>query len=328
MNTQELQETRDNNARRNRERRNRLTAQRREQHQQADAAQHQIACAELTPEQQEVHQQQDASQRRVACSELTPDKHEVIQQQDASQRRLARSQLTPEQRLLIRQEDSEQHQFAHSQLSPQELELYQQRNAAQMRNGRASQESNNDNDPILNSAGEPFSIRMYSFPEDPQLVGWEKDASKALMMFHETNLPHTHDLMDKMRTEGPSAPDGPPNKSEQIMIDTLKEMKITPEKQRHIQRTFNSIHDRHARIIGCCVCGIRCILPTVTAEGALIPPPVLKVFPTDPLFGPLKFDDEQMREWHLLDPIKQKVRAPSFLNQTVTDIMSIKSLLT
>jgi hypothetical protein len=124
-----------------------------------------------------------------------------------------------------------------------------------MRNGRASQESNND--PILNSAGEPFSIRMYSFPEDRQLVGWEHDAWKALMMWYENNLPPTHDLMDKMRTD-------------------------------------------------------RCILPTVTAEGAPIPPPVLKVFPTDPLFGPLKFDDEQMREWHLLDPINQKVMSSKF----------------
>jgi hypothetical protein len=180
-----------------------------------------------------------------------------------------------------------------------------------MRIGRASHESNNDNDPILNSAGEPFSIRMYSFHEDRQLVGWEHDPSKALMMFHENNFPPTHDLMDKMRTEGPSAPDGPPNESEQNMIDTLDKMMITPEKQRLIQRTFNSIHDRHARIIGCCVCGIRCILPTVT-EGAPIPPPVLKVFPTDPLFGPLKFDDEQMREWHLLDTIKQKVMSSNF----------------
>ena len=90
-----------------------------------------------------------------------------------------------------------------------------------MRSHRASQESNNDNAPILNTAGEPFSIRMVSFPDDHQLVGWEHDAKKALMMFHENNLPHTHDLMDEMRIEGPSAPDGPPNESEQNMIDTL-----------------------------------------------------------------------------------------------------------
>ncbi len=110
-----------------------------------------------------------------------------------------------------------------------------------------------------------------------------------------------------MRTDGPSAHDGLLNESEQNMIDTLEDMKITSKKQQQIQRTFNSIHDRHAFIIGCFVCGIRCILPRVTAEGALIPPPVLKVFPTDPMFGPLKIDDEEMREWHLLDPIKQKV---------------------
>ncbi len=66
----------------------------------------------------------------------------------------------------------------------------------------------------------------------------------------------------------------------------------------------------------------------VTAEGATIPPPVLKVFPTDPMFGPLKFDDEQMREWHLLGPIKQKVMSSKFSESGVTDIMSIKSLLT
>ena len=98
-----------------------------------------------------------------------------------------------------------------------------------MRNGRTSQESNNDNDRILNSAGEPFSIRMVSFPDYHQMVGWENDPWKALMLWYETNLPRTHDLMDKMRTEGPSAPDGPPNQSEQNMIDTLEEMKITPE---------------------------------------------------------------------------------------------------
>ena len=50
----------------------------------------------------------------------------------------------------------------------------------------------------------------------------------------------------------------------------------------------------------------------LSAEGAPIPPPVLKVFPTDPMFGPLKFDDEEMREWHLLDPIKQKVMSSKF----------------
>ena len=33
--------------------------------------------------------------------------------------------------------------------------------------------------------------------------------------------------MNKMLTECPSAPDGPPNESEQNMIDTLEEMKIT-----------------------------------------------------------------------------------------------------
>ncbi len=122
-----------------------------------------------------------------------------------------------------------------------------------------SQESNNDNAPILNNAGEPFSICMYSFTDHHQLVGWEHDPMKAIMMWYENNLPPTHDLMDKMRTEGPSAPDGPPNESEQNMIGTIEEMKITPKKHRQIQRTFNSIHDRHARIIGCCVCGICCI---------------------------------------------------------------------
>ena len=67
------------------------------------------------------------------------EQQNLRQQQDASQRRVDRSQLTPKQRLLIRQEDTEQHQVVCSQLSPQELELRQQANAAQMRNGRASQ---------------------------------------------------------------------------------------------------------------------------------------------------------------------------------------------
>ena len=84
-----------------------------------------------------------------------------------------------------------------------------------MRIHRASQESNNDdNASILNSAGEPFSICMKSFPDDHQLVGWENDPLIAIMMWYENNLSHKHDLMDKMRTKGPSVPDGPPNESE------------------------------------------------------------------------------------------------------------------
>ena len=100
-----------------------------------------------------------------------------------------------------------------------------------MRNARASQESNNDNAPLLNNAGEVYSIRKESIPDLHQLVGWEYDAEKALMMFYENIYPHLHDLMDKIRTEGPSAPDGLPKKSEQNVIDALEEMKITPEKQ-------------------------------------------------------------------------------------------------
>ena len=58
---------------------------------------------------------------------------------------------------------------------------------------------------------------------------------------------------------------------------------MTPKKQERIQHTFHSIYDRHAHIIGCCSCGICCILPTVTAEGDPVPPPVLNVFPSDPM---------------------------------------------
>ena len=118
-------------------------------------------------------------------------------------------------------------------------------------------------------------------------------------MFHENHYSILHDLMDNIWTEGPSAPGDLPNKSEQNMIDALEEMKITPTKQQRIQRIFQSLHDRHAHILGCCSCGICCILPMVTAEGDPIPPPVLTVFPTDPLFRPLKFTASEVAEWHL-----------------------------
>ena len=136
------------------------------------------------------------------------------------------------------------------------------------------------------------------------MVGFEYDAEKALMMSHENHYSILHDLMNDIRTEGPSAPGGLPKNSEQNMIETLEEMKITPKKQQRIQRTFHSLHDRHARILGCCSCGIRCIFPTVTAESDPIPPLILKVFPTDPMFGPLKFNSAEMRLWLLQHPIK------------------------
>ena len=57
----------------------------------------------------------------------------------------------------------------------------------------ASQEFNNDNAPLLNNAGEAFSIRMDSFPDHHQLVGFEYDSEKALMMFHENHYSILHD---------------------------------------------------------------------------------------------------------------------------------------
>ena len=61
---------------------------------------------------------------------------------------------------------------------------------------------------------------------------------KAQMMWYANIFPHVHDLMDKMCTESPSAPDGLPNESEQDMIDALEEMKITPKKQQQDSTYF------------------------------------------------------------------------------------------
>jgi len=124
-----------------------------------------------------------------AYAEVSPKQQEERQQQDAAQHRIACSELTPKQQLLSQQENEEQHQLARAELSPQELELRQQANAKQMRNARAIQESNNDNAPILNNSGEAFSIRMESLPDLHQLVGWENDAIKSLMMWYENVLP-------------------------------------------------------------------------------------------------------------------------------------------
>ena len=90
-----------------------------------------------------------------------------------------------------------------------------------MVNARSSQEFNNDNAPQLNKAREAFSIHMRSIPDPHQLVGFEYNADKALMMFLENLYPSLHDLMDKIRTEGLSAPGDLPNKSEQTMIDAI-----------------------------------------------------------------------------------------------------------
>ena len=122
---------------------------------------------------------------KVYCDQLSPEQREERQQQDAAQHRVARAELTPEKQLLRQQENAEQNQLARDELSPQELELCQQANAEQMRNARASQESNNNNAPLLNNAGEAYSIFMESIPDLHQLVGWEYDAGKAPMMWYE-----------------------------------------------------------------------------------------------------------------------------------------------
>ena len=217
------------------------------------------------------------------------------------------TELTPEQQLLSQQENVEQHWLAHAELSPQELELRQHANAEQMRNAISSQESNNYNGLQLNNAGEAFSYHIRSIPDCYQLVGFEFNAEKSLMMFHENHYSILHDLMNDIWTEGPSAPGDLPNKSKQNMINTLEEMKITPKKQQRIQCSCHSLHERHACILGCCSFGICCIMPTVTAEGDPIPLPVLKVFPTDPMFGPFNFTAAEVAEWHLHHPVKQTV---------------------
>jgi len=80
--------------------------------------------------------------------------------------------------------------------------------------------------------------------------------------------------------------------AEQILHNTLEEMKITPSIQKAIQQRFNSLHDRNALVIGCCCCGCTTILPTVSESGNVLPAPILSKFPTDPKFVPLKFTQE------------------------------------
>ena len=92
-------------------------------------------------------------------------------------------------------------------------------------------------------------------------------------------------------------------------MNALDELKITHQTQHEIQCRFNSIHDRNARIIGCCCCGIFCILPTVSDEGHILPPLELKLFPTHTLFVPLKFTEEELAEWNLQLESKQMVRS-------------------
>ena len=111
-----------------------------------------------------------------------------------------------------------------------------------MRIARSSQESHHDDAPQVNNAREAFSIDMELILDCNQLGGFDFDAYKALLMFHENHYSHLHDLMNKIQTEAPSAPDNPPNKSEQNMIDALEEMKITPKKKQRVQCTFHSLH--------------------------------------------------------------------------------------
>jgi hypothetical protein len=92
-------------------------------------------------------------------------------------------------------------------------------------------------------------------------------------------------------------------------LNALDELKITRQTQHEIQCRFNSIHDRHARIIGCCCCGISCILPTVSEEGNILPPLELKQFPSHTLFGPVKFTEEELAERNLQSESKQMVRS-------------------
>jgi hypothetical protein len=190
---------------------------------------------------------------------------------------------------------------AYASLSPEQRDIRQQQNSERRRITRLSQEFDN--------VEEQFSIDMMSIPNSNQLQNHEQDPIKALFLWHENSVSPLLDQMNILNDAYQHASGDSLTEAEDTFLNVLDELKITRETQHKIQCRFNSIHDRYARIIGCCCCGISCILPTVSEEGNILPPLELKQFPTHTLFGPLKFTVQELAEWNLQSESKQMVRS-------------------
>ena len=166
-----------------------------------------------------------------------------------------------------------------------------------------------DEAPQVNDAGEAFSIDMTSIPSGNQLNNHDQNVDKALLLFYENAYSPLHDHIHDLNHESNNESEDVPTRAEDRFLTSLDELKITSVKQREMQCKFNSIHDRKARIIGCCSCGISCTLPTVSSEGHLLPPPNLKDFPGHAMFRPLQFKAEELEEWNAQSSNQQMIRS-------------------
>jgi hypothetical protein len=164
----------------------------------------------------------------------------------------------------------------------------------------------------INDSGETFSIDMLGRPTANHLENFESDQDKALLMFYENSHDHVGDLIQNLDDASPGYES---NIAGQRLLNTLKDMKITPNVQGVIQQRFNSLQDRNGLVIGCCCCGCTTILPTVSESGSILPTPILSVFPTDPKFNPLKFTPDELTEFNAQNGTMQHVCSCMAINK-------------
>jgi hypothetical protein len=262
-------------------------------------------------QQQRQHQQQQRQH-------LKNKKNSQRQQQNRDCQRGIRDAHTPEQLEVTRQQNRDCQRRIRDAYTPEQLEVTRQQNRDCQRrireasyHDRISQsdsDNSDDEEEQVNASlsVEQFSIDMISRPTVNQLANFESDQDQALLLFYDNSNDHFADAIYDMDA---AAPGEAATIAEQLVNDLIEGSKITPEIQRIIQQRFQSIHDSNGHIIGCCSCGVSSILPTVTVTGENCQPPLLRVFPTDPLFGPLKFTDDELVEFDLQTPNKQLVRS-------------------
>ena len=263
-------------------------------------------------------QQQYRDCQRGIRDAHTPEQLEVIRQQNRVSQRRIRDAYTPEQLEVTRQQKRVLQRTIRDAYTPEQLEVARQQNCDCQRrireasyHDRISQsdsDNSDDEEEQVNASlsVEQFSIDMISRPTVNQLANFESDQDQALLLFYDNSNDHFADAIYDMDA---AAPGEAATIAEQLVNDLIEGSKITPEIQRIIQQRFQSIHDSNGHIIGCCSCGVSSILPTVTVTGENCQPPLLRVFPTDPLFGPLKFTDDELVEFDLQTPNKQLVRS-------------------
>ena len=274
-----------------------------------DAEQRQARNASFTVDQRQVQQQEDAQQHRTAYADLSPELLQERQNQNADQMRTAYAALSPEQLQERKNQNAQQHMTAYAALSLEQRQLRQEQNAEQMRLSRLRLDFAMDEAPQVNDAREAFSIDMTSIPSGNQLNNHDLNVDKALLLFYENAYSPLHDHIHDLNHESNNESEDVPTRAEDRFLTSLDELKITSVKQREMQCKFNSIHDRKARIIGCCSCGISCTLPTVSSEGHLLPPPNLKDFPGHAMFRPLQFKAEELEEWNAQSSNQQMIRS-------------------